>query len=114
MNRTIAYALASGLLATASIAPANAQEMTRVVSYADLDLTQAAGVHALENRVRDAVSQVCGDANIRDLPAYNEMKACRASAMDRARSQISLATSHAQQRSAARSVGSDSAQISAR
>lgn len=114
MNRAIAYALASGLLATAAIAPAHAQETARVVSYADLDLAHAAGSHVLESRVRGAVRQACGDAGIRDLAAYDVMKACRASAMDRARAQISRTTSQALQRSAAQSVGSEGGQISAR
>ncbi len=51
----------AGLTTTAHAAPAPTQS----VSYADLDLSSAAGVDSLNRRVRAAAKAVCGDAPAR-------------------------------------------------
>ncbi|MFC3713200.1 UrcA family protein [Sphingoaurantiacus capsulatus] len=51
----------AGVTATARAAPAPTQS----VSYADLDLSSAAGVDSLNRRVRAAAKAVCGDAPAR-------------------------------------------------
>ena len=64
------------LAASAAIsAPAIAQ--TRVVSYADLDLSSSAGQAALDNRIDNAIRQVCGSAWPLDLQSQNEVRRCR-------------------------------------
>lgn len=62
-------------LSAAISTPAIAQ--TRVVSYADLDLTSPAGQAAFENRIDNAIRQVCGSAWPLDLQSQHQMQRCR-------------------------------------
>jgi len=50
---------------------------TRIVSYADLDLSSAAGRARLEQRVGAAVRAVCGRAAPTDLNGLAQVQACR-------------------------------------
>ncbi|MGZ8349299.1 MAG: UrcA family protein [Allosphingosinicella sp.] len=50
---------------------------TRTVSYADLDLSTAAGRERLDRRIAAAVRDVCGKPSLVDLSGYSEMRACR-------------------------------------
>ena len=60
------------------------------VSYADLDLTSAAGMHALTTRINGAAKTVCGSE-----PEYRDSRtpfeACVKSAEDRAMIQVARA-----------------------
>lgn len=47
------------------------------VAYADLDLDSPQGRAQLDARIETAVQHVCGSADIRDLPAYADMRTCR-------------------------------------
>ncbi len=116
MTRTIASALAAGLIATASISPAHAQEKTasRGVSYADLDLTHPEDVHILKQRVRDTAKALCGEPDTRNLNPYNDIWSCRAEAIAGARSQISRAVSRAKQLASSKASGGAPVQTSAR
>lgn len=78
MSRII-FAIAA--LAAATSAPAFASvprdAATRVVSYADLDLSAPAGRARLDQRIGAAVRSVCGDNASGDLRAAREARACR-------------------------------------
>ncbi len=77
MNRLILSALGlSAALITAM--PAAAQDQISVrVSYADLNLASNAGTAVLKQRMDDAVTQICGKANPRDIGAMTFVQACR-------------------------------------
>jgi UrcA family protein len=101
MNRSIASVLVGGLIMTASMSPAHAQDeksVSRIVNYTDLDLTHPDDVLVLKERVRKAASEICGDRDdTRDLNAYHNIWACRAEAISGARAQISMAVNRAMQ-----------------
>jgi len=83
----IAAIAASAVCAAA--APAFAQDAVadvdqRTVSYADLDLSSAAGITQLDRRIDKAVIQVCGHADLHNMDAWKAMDHCR----DDARSKI--------------------------
>jgi len=46
------------------------------VSYSDLDLSTAAGVEALKERVKHAARQVCRQIDLRDPGSVDESRAC--------------------------------------
>ena len=71
------------------------------VSYADLDLSTAAGLKAMDSRVELAASQVCGPrpAPI-DLRSSSEFRACKAKALGVAG--VDIANAAAQRREAMR------------
>ena len=81
MTRTIALLL----LAAASASPLAAETITatRSVETADLDLSSAAGVRALEHRLTIAIVDACGEASDVDLQGANQVRACRAEARQR-------------------------------
>jgi UrcA family protein len=62
-----------GAIAVAN--PASAQ--TRIVSYADLDLSSPEGQEALDRRIRTAVEQVCGRPYPTDLVSQQHVRRCR-------------------------------------
>ncbi|MDX2237767.1 MAG: UrcA family protein [Hyphomonadaceae bacterium] len=63
--------------APASAAPRGAQEVSIVVSYADLDLNHEAGARRLIQRVESAAERVCGyDNGVRGLSARRAYRAC--------------------------------------
>jgi UrcA family protein len=72
------FPIAAALLTFAAV-PAVAQPAptTRIVSYADLDLSAAAGRARLEQRIRAAVRTVCGQPSPTDLLGVYEVRACR-------------------------------------
>ncbi len=72
--------LAAALLATFTAAPALAQDAnvrSVAVSYADLDLGSEAGRATFDNRLRQAVREVCGVASSADLRGQNRVDECR-------------------------------------
>ncbi|HYD23803.1 MAG TPA: UrcA family protein [Croceibacterium sp.] len=75
--RNIVITSALTALSLAVIATPAAAEATRYVSYADLDLTNSAGRAALRQRVSDAVEQVCGKADVRNIHSANQVAECR-------------------------------------
>jgi UrcA family protein len=70
--------IAAAFLSFAAV-PAMAQPAatTRIVSYADLDLSAEAGRARLEQRIRAAVRTVCGQASPTDLLGVHEVRTCR-------------------------------------
>ncbi len=75
-----ALAVATPAMAHAGSDPTTTVEgslPTEEVHYADLDLGTPQGRAQLDTRIETAVDHVCGSADIRDLPAYADMRACR-------------------------------------
>ena len=86
--------LAAALVATLA-APALAQDgpapRSVAVSYADLDLASEAGRRSFDNRLRQAVREVCGAASPADLHGQNLVNACRDQLTARATRQRDIA-----------------------
>lgn len=70
--------------------PAAAEEVSVTVSYADLDLTTAAGSAALDARIEAAVKDVCPKPDVRDLSARTAWRECVTTARAGAKEQLSL------------------------
>ncbi|WP_158274710.1 UrcA family protein [Sphingosinicella humi] len=103
MNRIIILAalVAAPLLAPA-FSPALAQEavpsdQTRLVSYQDLDLGDAADVRILDRRIRTAVEAACGSTSNADPAGKNEVRRCRAETIARVAAQREVAIAEARQ-----------------
>lgn len=77
-----ALAIAAALIAGA---PALAQSDVRSmsVSYADLDISHAAGRAALERRIAGAAKTVCGFENSRELALMLAQRRCVTETIDR-------------------------------
>lgn len=72
-------------------APIKEMSIRSRVSYADLDLTTAAGVEALQKRVRDTATSTCKEIKI-DVPAEGStVDKCIKEAIDGAAPQITAA-----------------------
>jgi UrcA family protein len=71
----VAATLAAAVTASPVFAKPIAPEV-RVVSYADLDLSSAAGRNQLDRRIRAAVRDVCGDAPTFDLARRSAVRDC--------------------------------------
>jgi UrcA family protein len=62
---------------------------TKLVPYSDLNLATNEGQKTLTLRIKSAVRTVCGDANGRELKAFQQRMQCEAEAMRLARIQKS-------------------------
>ena len=70
--------LASLLAFTATPALAEAPVIaTATVQTADLDLSSAQGQRALDQRLNQAVKEVCGTASDADIAGKNDVRRCR-------------------------------------
>jgi UrcA family protein len=80
------FALAASLAAAAATPAVAAPSVpgVRTVSYADLDLSSAAGRGRLDQRVAAAVRAVCGTAAPADLRAAEAVRDCRAATLAQA------------------------------
>jgi len=77
------------LLATvASGDDSDGRPLTKVVSYADLDLDRQAGTEVLYRRIRLAAREVCGPVDQRVLPQAMAWRTCVAEAIERAINEI--------------------------
>jgi len=99
MFRKITSITATLLLTAVVGSPALAEQITRAVSYHDLDLTQAAGVKTLHARVRRAATLVCRTAVPGSL-LQTQVLGCRQEAMAAVKPQISRAIAVAERRAA--------------
>jgi UrcA family protein len=82
--------LSSSIIGVA--APCFAQEeVSATVSYADLNLGSKEGAAVLERRIANAVSEVCGTADPRDLAVIAEVRKCQAKAWSGARPKMEQA-----------------------
>jgi UrcA family protein len=77
MNRRIFAASATLLLSLVVGCPATAQQLTRIVSYRDLDLTKPGGVQTFRRRVARAVVYVCHFPNVGANLIRSEERDCR-------------------------------------
>jgi len=88
--KTIAIAIAAAIAAAA--APAVAQDLegprSERVSFADLDLAQAAGRATLEHRVARAVNRLCRMPYAGDIHAMTQHRACRKEAWSSGRQEL--------------------------
>ena len=100
--KTFVLPLLAALAATA--VPASAEEVSRPVGYADLDLATRDGRAELDARVTSAVHRMCGDPDLRDLPAVRESNRCRRVATQSGDRAAAVAASNYRQRLAARSI----------
>lgn len=78
MLKPILFAAAT-LAAAITASPVFAKPISpevRIVSYADLDLSSAAGRIRLEHRIRAAVRDVCGEAANFDLARRRAVREC--------------------------------------
>ena len=88
----IGLTLSATMFAAAPVLAQSVGDQTTVrVSYSDLDITNAAGVAMLKGRLQDAVTQVCGDADNRDLDRLAAVKQCRSQTMALAESDLKQA-----------------------
>lgn len=86
--------LAAALLATFTATPSAAQDApvrSVAVSYADLDLRSEEGRATFDNRLGQAVRQLCGQASSADLRGQNRVDACREELTARASIQRDIA-----------------------
>jgi UrcA family protein len=82
MKTILAVSAAIMIASGAGHAAAQDGQRTVLVSYADLDLRQAAGRQALEHRIGAAVNKVCSPAPAGvDLTQMHEFQTCRSQAM---------------------------------
>ena len=79
MRNSVLTVLAAAMLSASIAAPAAAAEEASVkVYFGDLDLTDPAGAAALEERIAEAVDQVCAKTEpprIRGMVAWEQCKA---------------------------------------
>jgi UrcA family protein len=76
----VATLLSAGTMLAGAAGPAFAAPpaaQTRIVSYADLNLSTAAGRDRLERRIGAAVDAVCGRAAPTDLNGLAQVQLCR-------------------------------------
>ena len=75
MQKIITSALAVFSLA-AIATPASAEYQTVEVRFADLDLTNDAGIAALHGRINAAIKQICGRPEVRDVRDGADHRRC--------------------------------------
>jgi UrcA family protein len=106
MYRKTVFTAVTLLLTVVTGCPATAQQLTRVVSYHDLDLTTPRGVRTLRHRLARAVGYVCRFAHAGDDMLKSENQQCRedvaATAKPRIRQAIEIAQTRAATEYAAR------------
>jgi UrcA family protein len=89
MKTILAVSAAIMIASVAGHAAAQDSQRTVRVSYADLDLGQAAGRQVLEHRIGNAVDKVCSPAPAGvDLTQTHDFQKCRGQAMAGARQQL--------------------------
>jgi UrcA family protein len=95
MNTAKRYVLGMALLAAtaltanlASAATAEDEPRQAVVSYSDLDLSQANDAHRFYRRLKQAARQVCDNSPQSDLLLLNEYETCMSKAVADAVAQV--------------------------
>ena len=95
MKKSFYIALVSALLTGGLIkaAPALAQDqvpgqaVVSLVRTADIDISTADGQRQLDRRLSIAAREVCGTASDADLAGKNDVRACRAETLAKAKAQ---------------------------
>ena len=81
-----AFVISAGVIKGApALAETASTQNVSIVRTADLDLTSKAGRNALDHRLVTAAYEVCGSASDVDLAGKNEVRACRADVLAKAR-----------------------------
>jgi UrcA family protein len=101
MVRKTAFTAFTLLLTVVTGCPATAQQLTRVVSYRDLDLATAQGAQTLRHRLAHAVNYVCRFARAGDSLLKSENQQCREDVAAAIRPKMNHAIELAQARAAA-------------
>jgi UrcA family protein len=78
-------AAATGTTVTVSL---NRDQLHKLVSYGDLDLSSPQGMSTLNTRIRSAVYAVCPREDTRDLQRLNGVRQCRETATEGAMLQV--------------------------
>ena len=81
-----AFVITAGVIKAAPVVAAPPVENVSIVRTADLDLTSKTGRAALDHRLVNAATEVCGTASSADLIGSNEVRTCRANVLAKARS----------------------------
>jgi UrcA family protein len=76
IHSVLAAALMVGSLASPSAAPSS-DTKSKVVDYADLDLSSSAGLKALHRRIGVAIADVCGEAGPASHEEVIDIERCR-------------------------------------
>ena len=85
---------AVALVAVIATTPLHAQDVSRAVNLAGLDLRSIEGQNALHARVRAAAKAVCEDSDTQDLAMKVAQTRCRQSATIAAERQVAVAIAH--------------------
>lgn len=101
MVRRPAFTALTLLLTVATGCPATAQQLTRVVSYHDLDLTTDSGMRTFRHRLTHAVNYVCRFAHAGNGMLKSENQQCREDVAAAVKPSMSRAIEIAQARAAA-------------
>lgn len=80
-----AFVITAGVIKGAPVVAQPAVANVSIVRTADLDLSSKAGQTALEHRLVTAATEVCGTASNADLVGSNQVRACRADVLAKAR-----------------------------
>jgi UrcA family protein len=81
----VTAALLKAVPAFAQMAPAPVN--VSIVHTADLDLTSDSGKRQLDQRLARAAREVCGAASDADLEGKNDVRACRADVLSKAKAE---------------------------
>lgn len=92
------FALSALVLGLAVAATPAAAQGDVAVSYADLDLTKAAGRDMLDRRLDRAVRSVCGSRPLRDIGRMASHRNCVADARASYQGQVAIALNNANAR----------------
>lgn len=106
MLRKTAFTAFTLLLTVFTGCPATAQQLTRVVSYHDLDLTTNQGVRTFRHRLAHAVSYVCRFAHAGSDMLKSENQQCREDAAAAVKPKMTRAIEIARARAAATAFAS--------
>ena len=101
MIRKTAFTAFTLLLTIVTGCPATAQQLTRVVSYHDLDLTTESGVRTFRHRLAHAVNYVCRFAHAGNDMLKSENQRCREDVAAAIKPRMTRAIETAQARAAA-------------
>lgn len=80
-----AFLITAGVIKGAPALAAQPIENVSIVRTADLDLNSQSGRAALDHRLVNAATEVCGTASSADLVGSNQVRACRANVLAKAR-----------------------------
>lgn len=101
MYRKTVLTAATLLLTIVIGCPAAAQQITRMVSYHDLNLTTRSGVRALHHRLRHAVNAVCRIEPVGDDVLKSQDQMCREEVSAAIKPKMAHAIARAEERAAA-------------